>query len=350
MNNDFVSDTSTESASADAPREELVEASREQLTETTESLGATVMATAAPRQELTSPPRQELIDAPEFFDSYTWTATCATDSDCVPTIRTRVPGFSEPIAAGICECYADSLVDPLDECQGDNDGCPIAKCYEALCVDAMAFCNNGVCELEYTDEEIIAHSEDDIVTGIMSMSMPAIGVDGTDDSIANDMSMPEDIGTDNANDALGTDGMSMPSTPDWCTDNTQCPEGQECVDRSSGMCFLPPCGRCETVKTNALNFKWTEFGARRATAEINLSMSMPSVLVQHPNSFQFFQSVEISEEVVEFSSETEEFGETGEFSLTCNNHEACASIDGCCLSDGLCHPKTESMPICWTAL
>lgn len=44
-----------------------------------------------------------------------------------------------------------------------------------------------------------------------------------------------------------TDDMSMLANLDWCTDDSQCPQGQVCVDRSNGICWFPPCGQCEAV-------------------------------------------------------------------------------------------------------
>ena len=75
---------------------------------------------------------------------------CSHDSDCHPKIRTRVPSSAEEIGTSLCGCYATSVIDPLDECQGEfESGCAIAACFVNSCFDMEAFCSveKGICEL-----------------------------------------------------------------------------------------------------------------------------------------------------------------------------------------------------------
>lgn len=88
---------------------------------------------------------------------YTWDGPrCNSDDDCFVKTRERVPGESEVIGVSACQCYASSLINPLDECQGESDmTCPIAGCMENPCRNAMAFCleDTGVCYLDTSIEE-----------------------------------------------------------------------------------------------------------------------------------------------------------------------------------------------------
>ena len=88
---------------------------------------------------------------------YTWDGPrCSSDDDCYAKIRERVPGENEVIGVSTCQCYANSLINPLDECQGESDmTCPIAGCMENPCRNARAFCleETGVCYLDISIEE-----------------------------------------------------------------------------------------------------------------------------------------------------------------------------------------------------
>lgn len=83
---------------------------------------------------------------------YKWEGPrCSTDDDCYTKVRERVPGESEVIGVTTCQCYANSFINPLDECQGETDmTCPIAGCMENPCLDYKAFClvESGFCYLD----------------------------------------------------------------------------------------------------------------------------------------------------------------------------------------------------------
>ena len=87
---------------------------------------------------------------------YIWEGPrCTTDDDCFPKIRERVPGEHEIIGVTTCQCYPNSRINPLDECQGETDmACPIAGCMENPCADARAYClvETGMCYLNAVDE------------------------------------------------------------------------------------------------------------------------------------------------------------------------------------------------------
>eukprot|EP00804_Cyclotella_cryptica_P008760 CCRYP_018467-RA/>CCRYP_018467-RA protein AED:0.04 eAED:0.09 QI:305/1/0.5/1/1/1/2/0/723 len=104
--------------------------------------------------------------------NYSWSGgRCSTNDDCYPKARERVPGLSETIGVTTCECYANSYVDPLDECQGESDmTCPIAGCMENQCEGATAYCSEveGICVL---DTPIDGNVTNDIVTEDLALAM-----------------------------------------------------------------------------------------------------------------------------------------------------------------------------------
>ncbi|EJK56983.1 hypothetical protein THAOC_23023, partial [Thalassiosira oceanica] len=51
-------------------------------------------------------------------DSAEYIPTCESDEDCLAAIRTLVPEDSSLYGIGICDCYALSRINPLDECEG----------------------------------------------------------------------------------------------------------------------------------------------------------------------------------------------------------------------------------------
>ena len=79
-------------------------------------------------------------------------AECATDLDCFPKMRTRVPTQHKLTGARRCKCYASSDIEPIfDECQGEagTGFCAIAQCKADFCAGLEAYCEQdvGVCSL-----------------------------------------------------------------------------------------------------------------------------------------------------------------------------------------------------------
>ncbi|KAL3790577.1 hypothetical protein HJC23_008783 [Cyclotella cryptica] len=247
---------------------------------------STLLSTTVSLSDVVTAPSAEFV-ATAGSVSYIWTGgVCKSDFDCYPEIRERVPGSTERVGVELCECYANSFYDPLDECQRNSD-CPIAGCLENACFGLTTHCSveKGVCVLNSLDKTELASADDDE----LAASLPT-----------------EEV------------AMSMPDRQGWCVDDLECQGDEICVDEANGMCFFPPCGRC----TDSLN----------VVGETMLSLSELSMSVP---------VLSLNQGVIEF-----EWGEP-ETSLTCGNHHDCVEIDGCCMSDGMCRQKTEAMPICW---
>lgn len=238
-------------------------------TSTTDSMTSTSSAT----DNINSTPFTEFASKPSSID-YKWTASCISDADCYPKLRVEIPGDSDPIGVGICGCYANTIAMPFDECQGD-EACAIAGCFRNSCDGFTAYCSEeGVCRLQ----------------------PPALGVTTT----------------------LPADASVSDLVPTWCNDDSNCSNNMICEDKSNGMCFAPPCGRCVNPTDDANEISML------SPMSMSLSMSMQDLPVE--NEFDF-----VNEEIV-----------------SCSNHDDCVQSNGCCLSDGTCHPKTDAMPICWS--
>jgi len=255
---------------------------------TTSSTGlSTLLSNSVSSSDIVTAPSAEFVATPGSV-SYMWNGgTCNSDFDCYLKIRERVPGNIEIVGVGLCECYANSIDNPLDECQSSTV-CPIAGCLENACNGQDTFCSpeKGVCVLESLGESELASAIDDVEIAA----------------------------------TLATEGMAM-SVPDmqgWCVDDSECRGNENCVDESNGMCFFPPCGRC-TDSSIAID--------ETIVLSSELSMSVPELSFNMDAEFEWV--------------------EPGESSLSCWNHNDCVETDGCCMSDGICHPKTQTMPICW---
>ena len=125
---------------------------------------------------------------PEAAD-YTWDGPrCTTDDDCFPKTRERVPGESETIGVTTCQCYPNSRINPLDECQGESDlTCPIAGCMENPCANARAYClvETGMCYLDVAVEppSIVMPT---VTSGAIHNNNTPANVDPTSSSISTD--------------------------------------------------------------------------------------------------------------------------------------------------------------------
>ena len=65
--------------------------------------------------------------------------TCTSNSDCIATMRSRMPEVMSGV--GLCACYANSRISPFDECEGESDQtCAIADCYTNSCDGYVAYC------------------------------------------------------------------------------------------------------------------------------------------------------------------------------------------------------------------
>lgn len=97
-----------------------------------------------------------------------YTPTCTTNSDCYPKLRVQVPSSNSLVVVSICGCYATSISNPFDECQGDSAECVVAGCFPNSCDGISAFCDGGICVLQ--DESSVSGLAD-IMSSSMSMSM-----------------------------------------------------------------------------------------------------------------------------------------------------------------------------------
>mmetsp|Transcript_1015 Transcript_1015/g.2241 ORF Transcript_1015/g.2241 Transcript_1015/m.2241 type:complete len:671 (+) Transcript_1015:201-2213(+) len=80
---------------------------------------------------------------------------CTVDDDCLPTIRSRIPTEIDFTKVDLCECYADSIVVPFDECEGEEN-CPTARCAGDACEGLAGVCDveEGVCALADDEEDV----------------------------------------------------------------------------------------------------------------------------------------------------------------------------------------------------
>lgn len=160
---------------------------------------------------------------------YVWSGgLCTSNEDCHPKVREHVPGDGfETIGVELCECYANSNVDVLDECQG-RDLCAITGCFENSCRGISTYCSeSGFCMLDNT---IINHSDDSILIEVTPSDenddLEFYGFDATE------MSVP-------VRDIIVV----------GCTTDDDCTGSLVCTDESNGNCFFPPCGRCSEMFT-----------------------------------------------------------------------------------------------------
>lgn len=255
---------------------------------TTSSTGlSTFFLNSVSSSDIVSAPSAE-FEATPVSVAYMWNGgTCNSDFDCYLKIRERVPGNSEIVGAGLCECYASSIDDPLDECQSSTV-CPIAGCLENACSGQATYCSaeKGVCVLKSLGETELAPAIDDVE---MATTSPTGGM-----------------------------AMSVPDMQGWCVDDSECRDNESCLDESNGMCFFPPCGRC-TDSSDVID--------ETIFISSELSMSVPDFSLNQDGEFEWIEPAEAS--------------------LSCKDHDDCVETDGCCMSDGICHPKTKIMPICW---
>ena len=134
---------------------------------------------------------------------YTWTAMCTSDTDCYPKLRIEFPGDNDPIAVEVCGCYANTINNPFNECQGTKV-CSMASCFRNSCDGASAYCNEGVCILQ----------------------------------------QPEDMYAEATVSPIKEVPMVQTGAPSLCVDDSQCADNFICLDKSNGNCFFPPCGHC----------------------------------------------------------------------------------------------------------
>lgn len=165
----------------------------------------------------------DLAEADMIVPSYTWTGQCSSDDDCYNKIRERVPSLSDITGVGTCQCYANSLIDPLDECEGESDmTCPIAGCVINPCTDLEAYCGDkGVCDLRSpaVGNETIAVDDVEFIsdTGVNNTTViDSKPIEVTNKTAATNESVAiDDDPTDNETDANKTIGMCQ--TDDDCS-------------------------------------------------------------------------------------------------------------------------------------
>lgn len=86
-----------------------------------------------------SPPPTYVHNQAEYIPS------CSSDDDCLAAIRTLGPKDSSSNDIGICDCYALSRINPLDECEGKQDCMSDQSC--GNCEEATSVCLTGRCIL-----------------------------------------------------------------------------------------------------------------------------------------------------------------------------------------------------------
>jgi len=68
-------------------------------------------------------------------------AMCDSDDQCRPVVRGSAP---HPFTGvGMCGCFAESDIDPFDQCEGDRESCATARCIGEdvdNCYDMEAYC------------------------------------------------------------------------------------------------------------------------------------------------------------------------------------------------------------------
>ena len=69
-------------------------------------------------------------------------AMCDSDDQCQPVVRGSAP---HPFTGvGMCGCFAESDIDPFDQCEGDRESCATARCIGEdvdNCYDMEAYCD-----------------------------------------------------------------------------------------------------------------------------------------------------------------------------------------------------------------
>ena len=97
--------------------------------------------------------------------------TCASDDDCIAAIRTLVPKDSSSYDIDICDCYALSRINPLDECEGNEDCVGDQSC--GSCEEVESSCSTGRCilvQIELEDATPSPTVDYDIDSGALSLS------------------------------------------------------------------------------------------------------------------------------------------------------------------------------------
>jgi len=67
-------------------------------------------------------------------------ARCVYADECLLKIRSQSPRHPTT-GVDLCGCYAESSVEPFDECEGDEQNCRTAKCNPDACIGLEAFCD-----------------------------------------------------------------------------------------------------------------------------------------------------------------------------------------------------------------
>ncbi|EJK72105.1 hypothetical protein THAOC_06396 [Thalassiosira oceanica] len=125
--------------------------------------------------ETTLPDGQSLdetgqISKPNTNDTAEYIPTCESDEDCLAAIRTLVPEDSSSYDIGICDCYALSRINPLDECEGKENCVGDQSC--GICVEVKPVCSTGRCILvqdEVEDAAPLPTIDYDIASGAFGL-------------------------------------------------------------------------------------------------------------------------------------------------------------------------------------
>ena len=112
---------------------------------------------------------------------------CGSDDECTAVVRSRYPTQSTA-GVGLCECYSSSSTSPFDECEGETDGCLIARCMNG-CAGLEGYClltadtTDGTCDLRQiilsnstssaTNETVGTCSTDDECKAVVRSQFPA---------------------------------------------------------------------------------------------------------------------------------------------------------------------------------
>lgn len=94
-------------------------------------------------------------------------AMCDSDDQCRPVVRGSAP---HPFTGvGMCGCFAESDIDPFDQCEGDRESCATARCIGEdvdSCYEMDAYCDlapddNGMGECRLREPEDAVDDTDD---------------------------------------------------------------------------------------------------------------------------------------------------------------------------------------------
>lgn len=87
---------------------------------------------------------------------------CDYDKDCIPTIRSTAPA---DVKSSLCYCFADSIFEPFDQCEGKSD-CITSNCATEQCDNRLGKCligdnGAGTCVIDSKSSRSFDDDDDD---------------------------------------------------------------------------------------------------------------------------------------------------------------------------------------------